>query len=142
MAEGERDTEDVTWRQTKFAITDTGSQDLVYINSELKQAWNRLYAIQNKADILRTTYLEDLAQYKAETLGTTASQEIKKLIHIEEIRKTAKKHGWYLKEHRKGMVDHVLIPTHNIAIAPAFMFFLFILYWTLALEAYGIDFDA
>ena len=42
--------------------------------------------------------------------GTTAARELKKLIHIEKARKTAQKHGWYLKQKRKGMVNHILIP--------------------------------
>lgn len=63
-----------------------------YINEALKEAWNELYNTQRNANILCKTYLEDLAQYKADKYGTTEEQEIKKLIHIEEVRKTTKKH--------------------------------------------------
>ena len=42
---------------------------------------------------------------------------------------TARKHGWYLKEHRKGMVDHVRIPTFDTTAVPALMFFLMTPYW-------------
>ena len=95
----------------------------------MKGAWTALYHIQEHAESLRLTYLEELAAFKAEQYGTTSGAEIKKLIHIEEVRKTARKHGWYLKEHRKGMVDHVLIPTFNISAVPALMFFLMTPYW-------------
>ena len=79
--------------------------------------------------MLRTTHLEDLAIYKAEQAGTTASVEIRKLLHIEAVRKTAKKYGWYLKEQRKGMVDHVLIPTFPVTEAHTLMFFTLVLDW-------------
>ena len=101
----------------------------------LMGAWSDLHDTQPKVGILRTTYLEDLAQFKAATYGTTEAQEIKKLLHVKAVRKTAENHSWYLKEHRHGMVDHVLIPVYNISDAPAFMFFLLILYWTYTIEA-------
>ena len=105
----------------KFDITDSGSNAIDYINEELKKAWLLLYHIQEHAESLRKTYIEELATYKAKN-GIASGAEIKKLIYIEEVRKTARKHGWYLKERRKGMVDHVLIPTYNTAVVPAFMY--------------------
>jgi len=70
-----------------------------------------------------------LAIYKAEQHGTAAGAEIKILIYIEEVRKTSRKHGWYLKEKRKRMVDHVLIPSYDTAAVPVLMFFLMAPYW-------------
>ena len=70
--------------------------------------------------------MEDLTTYKGEIEGTLAAIESKKLLHVEKVRDTAKKHGWYLKEKKKGMMDHILIPTFDVADAPNLMFFLFI----------------
>ena len=84
---------DLYLKQTRLSITDTRSQDRQYIKQELKLARQALHNIQKKADIMRTTHLEDLAIYKAENSGTTASVEIRKLLHIEAVRKTAKNHG-------------------------------------------------
>ena len=58
-----------------------------------------------------------------------AGVEIKKVIYIEEVRKTARKHGWYLKEKRKRMVDHVLISSYDTAAVPKILFFLMAPYW-------------
>ena len=91
-------------------ITDTGSGDHQYTKLQLKLTWQELHSTQYKSDALRTTHVEDLATYKAEQTGTSTCSELQKLLHIETVRKTAQKHGWYLKEQRKGMVDHVLIP--------------------------------
>ena len=107
---GDKMCDDVGWRKQKFVITDSGSEDLVYIKGELTKVWSYLYKIQEQAEALRKTYLEELAIYKSEMAGTSAGLEIKKLIYIEEVRKTARKHGWYLKDRRKGTFDHVLIP--------------------------------
>ena len=60
------------------------------IKQALKGAWSDLHDTQSKADILRKTYQGGLAQFKAETLRTTEAQEIKKLLHVEEVRKTTK----------------------------------------------------
>ena len=56
-----------------LGIKDTGSKDRQYIKIQLKLAWQALHNTQKKADILRTTHLEDLANYKAEQEGSTAS---------------------------------------------------------------------
>ena len=79
-------------------MEDTGTQDCQYIKLQIKLARQELYNIQNKADVLRKTRLEYLATYKAEQAGTTASVEIRKLLHIEAVGKTTKNYGLYLKE--------------------------------------------
>ena len=67
--------------------------------------------MQKSAGILRLTHLEELAVHKGEAEGASAVTELKKLIHIEKVRNTARKNGRHLKEKRKGMVDHILKPT-------------------------------
>ena len=42
------------------------------------------------------------------------------------MRKIARKHGWYMEEKRKGMVNHVLVPTFKVSAVNALMFFLFV----------------
>ena len=74
--------------------------------------------------MLCTISFEELALYKAEESGTTQGGELKKLIHIEIVRKTARKDGWYLKEHKKGMVDHVVVPTFMVSEVSVCMFFI------------------
>ena len=66
-------------------------------------------------------------------------QEIKKLLHAEEVVKITKKYGWYLKKNIKGMVDPVLTHTYNIFAAPAFIFFLLILYCAHTLEVHAAE---
>ena len=83
---------------------------------------------------MRQTHLEKLVTYKGETEGTSAATELKKLLHIEQVRNTAKKHGWYFKEKRKGMIDHILIPKFDVDDVPTLMFFLLIPSW---LQAVG-----
>ena len=85
-----------------------------YINGKLRQAWSDLHLTQKKAGQLRKSHLKELAAFKGEADNTTAAKELKKLMHIEQVRKTARKHGWYLKEREKGMVDHILIPTTQV----------------------------
>ena len=85
-----------------------------YINGNLRRAWSDLHLTQKKAGQLRKSHLEELAAFKGEADNTTAAKELKKLMHIEQVRKTARKHGWYLKERKKGMVDHILIPTTQV----------------------------
>ena len=97
-------------RQKGLRIKDTCTTDISYINAKLRTAWEDLYQAQRTVGQLRTTHLEDLAAHKAETKGTTAAAEIKKLLHIEQVRKTAKKYGWYLKEKRKGMITIFFSP--------------------------------
>ena len=46
----------------------------------------------------------------------------------------ARKHGWYLKEKRKGIVDYVLVPSYDTAWVPALMFFLMKPYWVALME--------
>ena len=81
----------------KLSIIDTGDEDYNYVYSQLRVAWTDLYGAQKQAGHLRQTFLEELAVHKAEQQGTIAATELKKLIHIEAVRKTARKHGWYLK---------------------------------------------
>ena len=76
-----------------LGIKDTGSGDRQHIKLQLKLAWQALHQTQKHSDALRSTHLEDLATYKAEQTGTATSLELKKLIHIEAVRKTAQKHG-------------------------------------------------
>ena len=52
-----------------------------------------LHEDQKNTDQLRTQRLEDLAAYRSDRVGTQIAVELKKLIHIEEVRKTARKHG-------------------------------------------------
>ena len=70
--------------------------------------------MQGKTDQKRKTYLKDLNTCKAEIGKTHTTSELKRLIHIEEVRKTRRKHSWYLKQRRQGMVDHILTPSFNV----------------------------
>ena len=70
------------------------------------------------------TYLEDLTTYKVEIVETQVTLELKRLIHIKEVSKTARKHSWYLKQRRQGMVDHILTPSFNVIEVSALIFFL------------------
>ena len=69
---------------------DNGSQDMAYIKKVLRGAWSNLHDTQRDTGILRSTYLEDLSQFKAATHGTTEAQKIKTLLHVEAVRNTAK----------------------------------------------------
>ena len=80
-----------------LGIQDSGEEDLEYINWKLRLAWKELHETQKSAGILRLTHLEELAIHKGEAEGASAVKELKKLMHIEKIRSTARKHGWYLK---------------------------------------------
>ena len=56
--------------------------------------------MQGKTDQKRKTYLKDLTTYKADIGETQVISELKRLIHIEEMRKIARIHSWYLKQRR------------------------------------------
>ena len=71
------------------------------------------------AGLLRQSHLKDLATYKGESEDTSTAV----------VRDIAKKHGWYLKEKREGMVDHILTTTFDVAEASTLMFFLLVPYW-------------
>ena len=60
-----------------------------------------------------------------------AVKELNKLIHIEKVRNTARKYEWFLKEKRKGIVDHILTPTFDVAEISALMFFILVPAWLL-----------
>ena len=70
--------------------------------------------MQGKTDQKRKTYLKDLTTRNAEIGDTQAISEIKRLIHIEEVRKNRRKHSWYLEQRGQGMVDHILAPSFNV----------------------------
>ena len=108
-------------RQKQLGIQDSGSQELDYINDKLRLTWSELHSTQKNAGQLRKTHLEELAAFKGEAEHTTAAKERKKLLHIEQVRKTAMKHGWYLKEKRKDTLDHIRSPTPHIIDAMTLM---------------------
>ena len=85
-----------------------------------------MHEAQKFAGILRLTHLEELSAHRGEAEGASAVIELKKLIHVEKVRNTAKKHGWYLKDKGKGMVDHTLTPTFEVTEITAIMFFLLV----------------
>ena len=95
--------------EEKKRIQDKGGGDVGYIKEELKKL-GELYSMQGKIDQKRKTYLEDLTAYKAEIGEIQATSELNRLIHIKEVRNTARKHSWYLKQRRQGMVDHIVTP--------------------------------
>ena len=76
MAAGDKDIGNLALRKKQYNIQDTGSNNKQYINLALKRAWKGLYHTQKKADIMRKTYLEELANYKAETQGTSEGLEM------------------------------------------------------------------
>ena len=129
LANTAQDMTEIRHRQKVLGIKDTCTSNLSYINAQLRMAWGELHQAQRTSGQLRRTHLEDLAAHKAEAGGSTAAAEIKKLLHIEQVRKTAKKHGWYLKEKRKGMIDHILLPTPNVTEATTLIFFLLAPAW-------------
>ena len=77
----------------------------------------------------RHSCLEELAEYKGATEGTTAAKEIKKLIHIEAVRKPQRNMAGTSKKKRKGMVDHILVPSFNVTVGETIIFFLLIPPW-------------
>ena len=77
------------------------------------------------------THLEELAAHKGEAEGISAVKELNKLIHIEKVRNTARRHGWSLKEKRKCMVDHIPTPTFVVTEISALMFFILVPAWLL-----------
>ena len=85
MAVGETHSGNIKQRQQQYHIIDTGSNSIEYINASLKAAWGDLYATQKKSDILRKTYLEDLAHYKAQTHGTKEEQELTGIFQISSV---------------------------------------------------------
>ena len=100
---------DCIHQQKELGIQDSGEQSLPYIDTRLRSAWTELHAAQKSAGMLRQSHLEALAAHKGEEEGTSAATELKKLIHVEKVRHTARKHGWYLKKKRQGMVTYVRI---------------------------------
>ena len=80
-------------RQKTLGIQDSGDEGLVYINCRLRAAWKELHEAQKSAGILRLTHLEELAAHRGESEGASAVTELKKLIHVEKVRNTAKNTG-------------------------------------------------
>ena len=61
----------------------------------------------------REEHLEKLADVYAEKKDSTRAQEVKKLAHIERVKKVATKHRWFLKSNF-GMVRSLLIPNYVV----------------------------
>ena len=88
-------------------------KDKRYVKEQLSLAWKALRKVQRQSKDKREAHLEDLAEHYASRRQTTKENEIKKLKHTEEIRKTAAKHKWYLKE-RHGMIRTLLVQDYRV----------------------------
>ena len=60
--------------------------------SKLKQAWKDLREVQKNAVQHREEHLESLAEFYATQRDTSKAVEIKKLNHIERVKRMAAKH--------------------------------------------------
>ena len=80
----------------------------VEVRKCLNEAWAELKQIQKRHLEHREEHMAKLAEFYAGQRDTTAAQEIKKLIHIEGVKRIATKHRWYLKG-KKGMLKQLLV---------------------------------
>ena len=64
---------------------------------KLSQAWKELRIVEKKALSLREDHLNKLAEFYAQTRQSTKEIELKKLQHIERVKRIAAKHKWFLK---------------------------------------------
>ena len=99
--------------QKTLNIEDTGTDCKDYIKGRLKEAWNELRKVQENSKDKREEHMKVLAEHYAERRNTTKVIEINKILTYENIRKTAAKHKWYLKE-RNGMIRTLLVPDYKI----------------------------
>ena len=84
------------------------------------------------ANQLRTQYLEDGVQTRQS--GEENSRITQKNNTHRGSKKDGQKHGWYLKQYHKDMVDHLLVPSFKVTEVTTFIFFLIIPNWIYNME--------
>ena len=99
--------------ETKYSIINTSNYSTILIKQALKQAWKNLRNIQQHHICLRENHLEQLAEHYAKTRNSTKLRKIQQLQRYKTIRQIAKKHRWYLKPIKHGMISHLLIPNNS-----------------------------
>ena len=92
MAAGEIQTDNIIWRRSKYKSKDNSSANVQCVNKTLKEAWRELYNTQKGKHTMQNIS-GGPCSVQSRKIGTKEEQEIKKLLHIEEMRKTAKKYG-------------------------------------------------
>ena len=66
--------------------------------------------VKDNSNELHENYIEDLAEYNANTRNTSIEAAKKMLYHQEELKARHKKQGAFMKEKRTGMLNELLIP--------------------------------
>ena len=79
----------------------------------LKEAWKDLREVQKSAVKRREEHLEALADFYADRRNTTRAVEVKKLNHIERVKKVAAKHRCCFKK-SAGMIRNLLVPIYAV----------------------------
>ena len=72
----------------------------------------KLRETQKNSEALQEEHLEQLTEHYALKKKTTQEIELRKLQHIEQVKKVASKHKWYLKSNH-GMLRRLLIPDYE-----------------------------
>ena len=80
------------------------------VKTELKAAWKNLREIQKEDKVNRQRFMEELAEQRAKEQHISISSAIKQIQNAEKSRDSHSKFNYYLKEIRKGAIDHLLIP--------------------------------
>ena len=113
--------------RTELKITEEvlGKQQ---IRARLRAAWKNLRETQKHHQQLREEHLAQLAEHYAGLRNTTQAQEVKKLLHIESVKRIASKHRWYLKG-SKGMIRQLQVQNFLVTrMLPVFASFALLVY--------------
>ena len=113
MREGDVNPERVMRMEKKLKIKHVEIKNKSEVMSKLKQAWKDLRTVQKNAIKHQKEHLESLVEFYAAQKDTSRAVEIKKLHHIEQVKRMAAKHRWWLKKNY-GMIRHILIPEYVV----------------------------
>ena len=80
------------------------------IRIQLKEAWKNLREVQKEDRKHRDAFLEELAKKRAEEQNIRVESAIKQIRNAEAASEVHEKFNYYLKDTRRGAIDHLLIP--------------------------------